>query len=59
MTKIKMFIIMIRIIVSLGSKKGVRNENFSTQLTRLHNSLIMISVGTPEKIYPMLKVNLI
>ena len=49
MTKIKMFIIMIRIIVSLGSKKGVRNEKFSTQLTRLHNSLLMSIVDTPEK----------
>ena len=49
MTQITMFIIMIIIIFSLGSKKGDSNENFSTQLNLLQNSLLMSIVDTSEK----------
>ena len=38
-----------KMIGNLGSKKGDNNENSSTQLSCLHNSLLMIIVDTTDK----------
>ena len=38
-----------KMIVNLVIKKGDNNENSSPQLSRLHNSLLMIIVETNEK----------
>ena len=37
-----------KMIVNLGSKNRKYNDNTSTQLTRLHHSLLLIIVNTPE-----------
>ena len=36
-------------IVTLGSKKGLKNDKSYSQLYRLYNSLLMSTVDTHEK----------
>ena len=37
-----------KIVVNLGSDKGEKNDNFSTQLTHIHNSLLMSISNSPK-----------